>query len=110
MRTDEVALVTGGSRGVGRGIAQSLVREGMEVYVTGRRVADADLPAAVVRIPCDHTDDAQVAARSNESSRSMGGSTSSSTTPGAATKTWSRVGSSRGPSRSGFSPAGGGMP
>lgn len=62
MRTDEVALVTGGSRGVGRGIAQALVHEGMAVYVTGRRVADADLPAAVVRIPCDHTDDAQVAA------------------------------------------------
>jgi dehydrogenase/reductase SDR family member 1 len=61
MRNDEVALVTGGSRGVGRGIAHALVREGMAVYVTGRRAADADLPAAVVRIPCDHTDDAQVA-------------------------------------------------
>jgi dehydrogenase/reductase SDR family member 1 len=58
----QVALVTGGSRGVGRGVAQALAREGMAVYVTGRSVADADLPAAVVRIPCDHTDDVQVAA------------------------------------------------
>jgi dehydrogenase/reductase SDR family member 1 len=62
MGTDQVALVTGGSRGVGRGIAQGLARGGMAVYVTGRSVANADLPDAVVRIPCDHRDDAQVAA------------------------------------------------
>src|SRR5215469_3698075 len=62
MAADQVVLVTGGSRGVGRGIAQGLAREGMAVYVTGRSVAGAHLPEAVVRIPCDHTDDAQVAA------------------------------------------------
>jgi dehydrogenase/reductase SDR family member 1 len=61
MGSDPVALVTGGSRGVGRGIAQALVRDGMTVYVTGRSVAAADLPDAVVRIPCDHADDDQVA-------------------------------------------------
>src|SRR5215469_9364696 len=62
MAADQVVLVTGGSRGVGRGIAQGLAHAGMVVYVTGRSVADADLPKSVVRIPCDHTNDAQVAA------------------------------------------------
>jgi len=62
MASDQVALVTGGSRGVGRGIAVGLGDQGMAVYVTGRSVASADLPESVVRIPCDHTDDAQVAA------------------------------------------------
>ena len=37
------------------------------VYATGRSIADANLPDSVVRIPCDHTDDEQVAACSSES-------------------------------------------
>jgi len=52
-----VALVTGASRGVGRGIATELHRLGADVYGTGRSVADADLPDGVVRCPCDHTVD-----------------------------------------------------
>ena len=56
------ALVTGASRGVGRGVAISLADAGYRVFATGRSVADADLPDAVVRLPCDHLDDAQTAA------------------------------------------------
>ena len=52
-----VALVTGASRGVGRGVALGLHEAGCTVYASGRTVGDADLPAEVVRVPCDHTDD-----------------------------------------------------
>jgi NAD(P)-dependent dehydrogenase (short-subunit alcohol dehydrogenase family) len=55
------ALVTGTSRGVGRGIAIGLANSGFDVYATGRSIANADLPAAIHRIACDHTDDAQTA-------------------------------------------------
>lgn len=56
------ALVTGASRGVGRGIAKSMADAGYRVYATGRNVATADLPPSVTRIPCDHTNDDQTAA------------------------------------------------
>lgn len=56
------ALVTGASRGVGRGVAIALSEAGYDVFATGRSIATADLPPAVHRIVCDHTDDAQVAA------------------------------------------------
>jgi NAD(P)-dependent dehydrogenase (short-subunit alcohol dehydrogenase family) len=56
-----VALVTGASRGVGRGVAKALSEEHCVVYASGRRVAEADLPSSVVRLTCDHTDDGSVA-------------------------------------------------
>ena len=56
-----VALVTGASRGVGRGVAIALADAGYQVFATGRTVAEADLPATVVRLPCDHLDDAETA-------------------------------------------------
>src|SRR4030095_13316781 len=56
-----VAIVTGASRGVGRGIATALANEGMRVYATGRTVNAATLPESVVRVACDHNDDDAVA-------------------------------------------------
>lgn len=52
-----IALVTGGSRGVGRGIVLSLVKAGFCVYATGRSIATADLPGEVRRLACDHLHD-----------------------------------------------------
>jgi dehydrogenase/reductase SDR family member 1 len=51
------ALVTGASRGVGRGTATTLADAGYTVFATGRSIAAAALPDAVIRIPCDHTRD-----------------------------------------------------
>ena len=56
-----VALVTGASRGVGRGIAAALADSGTLVFASGRTIAQASLPSSVVRINCDHTNDDEVA-------------------------------------------------
>jgi len=53
-----VALVTGASRGVGKGVATALHDAGYTVFATGRTIESAPLPAEVVRLRCDHTNDA----------------------------------------------------
>ena len=53
----ETALVTGASRGVGRGVAISLAAAGFRVFATGRSIESASLPEPVIRIACDHTKD-----------------------------------------------------
>ncbi len=79
----QVALVTGASRGAGKGIALALGAAGLTVFVTGRstttslgRLRDTPLPGTVfetaaaidalggrgVAVPCDHRDDAAVQA------------------------------------------------
>jgi NAD(P)-dependent dehydrogenase (short-subunit alcohol dehydrogenase family) len=71
-----ICVVTGASRGVGRGVALALGAAGATVYVTGRsqREGDAALPGTVFKtandvtaaggcgipVVCDHADDAQV--------------------------------------------------
>src|SRR5258706_14571779 len=74
-----IAVVTGASRGAGKGIAIALGETGATVYVTGRSTADGDSPyggtvtqtadlitrggGKGVAISLDHTDDEAVAAR-----------------------------------------------
>jgi len=58
----QIALVTGASRGVGRGVAISLTHAGYTVYGTGRGIHAADLPGSVIRIRCDHLRDEETAA------------------------------------------------
>jgi len=78
MLEDTVCVVTGGSRGVGRGIALAFGSLGATVYVTGRSVIEGTgpLPGTVhataeevtarggrgIAVPCDHAVDAQVKA------------------------------------------------
>jgi NAD(P)-dependent dehydrogenase (short-subunit alcohol dehydrogenase family) len=73
-----VAVVTGASRGAGKGIAIALGREGATVYVTGRSIkeGDAALPGTIaataeavtqaggtgIAVACDHAKDADVKA------------------------------------------------
>lgn len=62
-----VAVVTGASRGAGRGIARALGAAGWRVYLTGRSIGDDDAQALTglggegVAAPLDHRDDAAVA-------------------------------------------------
>lgn len=53
----QVALVTGASRGVGRGVALGLAHAGATVFATGRSIEQAGLGSRITAIACDHTDD-----------------------------------------------------
>ncbi len=60
-----IALVTGASRGVGRGVADALTQCGAQVYVTGRSFTsgdDAALNGGRRAIRCDHRNDADTEA------------------------------------------------
>src|SRR5213593_2534546 len=59
----KVALVTGASRGVGKGIALELIDAGATVYITGRSVeAMRYIEGKGTALECDHRDDEQVQA------------------------------------------------
>ena len=57
---DRVAVITGGTFGVGRGIARALAHEGARVFVTGRSAPDGAAEGGVMNIRCDHREDANV--------------------------------------------------
>jgi len=57
----KVALVTGASRGVGKGVAFGLAAAGFSVYATGRSAAHTDLGRGIVPASCDSTDDGAIA-------------------------------------------------
>jgi NAD(P)-dependent dehydrogenase (short-subunit alcohol dehydrogenase family) len=60
----KVAVVTGGTYGVGGGIVRELAQHGAEVYVTGRSISEEVTSAGphVHGIRCDHRVDAEVIA------------------------------------------------
>ena len=59
----KVAVVTGGTRGVGRGIGCELARHGARVFITGRSAPNYErLDERITGIRCDHRVDAQVEA------------------------------------------------
>jgi dehydrogenase/reductase SDR family member 1 len=63
MLDGKVAVVTGASRGVGKGVAMELAQSGTSVYVTGRSAADLEyINGRGTALICDHRDDRQVAA------------------------------------------------
>src|SRR5262245_4006722 len=56
-----VAVVTGGTRGVGGGIGRELARQGARVFVTGRSAIDgAQLAERLTSVRCAPRDDAHV--------------------------------------------------
>ena len=60
----QVAVVTGASRGVGKGVALGLLEAGAIVYATGRTVGEAITfeNRRAMPLRCDHTNDAEVEA------------------------------------------------
>lgn len=58
----KIAVVTGACKGVGRGIAHELARQGARVFITGRSVRDHEsIDERITGIRCDHRQDSQVA-------------------------------------------------
>ncbi len=65
---DKIALVTGGTRNVGKGIALALGEAGAKVYVTGRSISEKDIKSITnaggegIAVVCNHENDDEVKA------------------------------------------------
>jgi len=69
----KVALVTGATRGVGRGVALELAEAGATVYATGRTSAEAfDTNGHIIPVRCDHTRDSEVESVFHQISEAQG--------------------------------------
>jgi NAD(P)-dependent dehydrogenase (short-subunit alcohol dehydrogenase family) len=89
LTSERVILVTGASRGIGRGTALALAQPGSTIYVTGRttKAGTAALPGTIhetaaeitrrggqgIAVACDHADDVQVAALFSQIAREGAG-------------------------------------
>lgn len=104
----KVVLVTGASRGVGRGIAIGLAHAGATVYATGRSIDQAKLDTSITSIRCDYTDDDAVRRLFDRISAEQSRLDVFVNNAWGATSGWSRTGVSPGPTRSGSSRSGGG--
>jgi dehydrogenase/reductase SDR family protein 1 len=57
----KVAVVTGATKGVGRGVGHELARHGARVFITGRSAPDYErLDEQITAVRCDHRLDSQV--------------------------------------------------
>lgn len=78
--TGQVALITGGSRGLGLLLAREFAREGCKIIICARDRDDLDRAATALRedgadvlaYPCDVSDEGQVAAMIAEATRHFG--------------------------------------